>query len=91
MGLALAPIFLSLISTTPKRLGPQRVGVAVGFQVGAASPGIALLPGLAGLLAERLDGHPRDVQLADHLRGRPMGGRAAVGAPAGPRVRAPAD
>ena len=54
MGLASAPIFPSLISTTPQRLGPERAGVVVGFQVGAASLGIALLPGLAGLLAERL-------------------------------------
>jgi fucose permease len=53
MGFASAPIFPSLISSTPKRLGPEHAPNVIGFQVGAASLGIALLPATAGVLAER--------------------------------------
>jgi fucose permease len=53
LGLACAPIFPTLIATTPARLGHQHATTAIGFQVGAASLGIALVPGLAGILAER--------------------------------------
>lgn len=49
-GLGMAPIFPSLIATTPARLGPRHTGNAVGFQVGAAILGAALLPSLTGLL-----------------------------------------
>jgi fucose permease len=54
VGFAAAPIFPSLIAQTPRRLGPAHVANAIGFQVGAASLGIALLPALAGVLAESL-------------------------------------
>jgi fucose permease len=54
MGLCLAPVFPSLISTTPNRLGPEHVPNAVGFQVGAAALGGSLLPGLVGVAAERV-------------------------------------
>ena len=53
MGFALAPVFPLLISSTPGRLGVSDATNAIGFQVGAASFGIAILPGLAGALAER--------------------------------------
>lgn len=53
MGFALAPVFPLLISSTPVRLGVADATNAIGFQVGAASFGIAILPGLAGSLAER--------------------------------------
>jgi fucose permease len=52
MGLALAPIFPSLIGTTPARLGAGHAANAVGFQVAAAALGGAALPGLVGILAE---------------------------------------
>jgi fucose permease len=54
VGLALAPIFPSLIATTPARLGPAHTANAVGFQVAAAALGGALLPGLIGVLAGRI-------------------------------------
>jgi fucose permease len=53
LGFALAPVFPLLISSTPTRLGIADATNAIGFQVGAASFGIAILPGLAGALAER--------------------------------------
>jgi fucose permease len=54
LGLALAPIFPSLIAITPARLGPVHTANAVGFQVAAAALGGALLPGAVGFAAERL-------------------------------------
>jgi len=53
IGFALAPVFPLLISSTPTRLGMADATNAIGFQVGAASLGIAILPGLAGWLAQR--------------------------------------
>ena len=50
---ALAPIFPLLISETPLRLGAGLSQHAIGFQVGAASLGIAVLPSLAGIIATR--------------------------------------
>lgn len=54
MGFALAPLFPLLMTATPQRLGRRRATRVIGYQVAAASFGIALLPGLAGLLAERI-------------------------------------
>jgi len=54
MGFGLAPIFPSLIASTPERLGAEHAAQAIGFQVAAASLGVAALPGLAGVLAENL-------------------------------------
>ncbi len=53
MGFCLAPVFPMLVSETPQRLGPDVAQHAIGFQVGAASFGIAVLPSLAGVIAER--------------------------------------
>jgi fucose permease len=53
LGFALAPVFPTLISVTPDRVGPRYAPHAVGFQVAAASLGIATLPWLAGLLARK--------------------------------------
>jgi fucose permease len=53
LGWSLAPIFPLLVSTTPARVGSAHTANAVGFQVGAASFGVATLPGAAGLLAGR--------------------------------------
>jgi fucose permease len=50
MGLSAAPIFPSMIATTPERLGEMHTANAVGFQMAAAMLGLALLPSLAGVL-----------------------------------------
>lgn len=52
MGFGLAPLFPLLISATPARLGRRRAAHVIGYQVGAASLGIAILPWLAGFMAE---------------------------------------
>ena len=54
MGLGLAAIFPLLMTRTPQRLGHAMAAHAVGFQVSAAMLGAATMPGLAGLLVERL-------------------------------------
>jgi len=51
LGLASAPVFPSLIATTPLRLGSEHVGNGVGFQIAAAVLGQSLLPALIGVLA----------------------------------------
>jgi fucose permease len=54
MGLALAPVFPSLIAATPMRIGETHTGNAIGFQISAAVLGQSLLPGLVGVLANRV-------------------------------------
>ena len=54
IGLALAPIFPSLIATTPERLGNAHTANGVGFQIAAAVLGQSLLPGMMGMLARHL-------------------------------------
>lgn len=51
MGLASAPIFPSLISTTPARLGVAHTAHGVGFQIAAAVLGQSLLPATVGVVA----------------------------------------
>jgi fucose permease len=51
IGFFFAPIFASLISLTPKRVGEDHANSAIGFQVAAAALGAASLTGLAGILA----------------------------------------
>jgi fucose permease len=53
MGLSCAPIFPSLIATTPERLGTAHMANGVGFQIAAAVLGQSILPSLVGLLARR--------------------------------------
>ena len=53
IGLASAPIFPSLIASTPQRLGQQHTTNGVGFQIAAAVLGQSLLPALTGVLADR--------------------------------------
>src|SRR4029078_1391084 len=52
IGLALAPIYPSMMTRTPQRLGAATAVPAIGFQVAAAMLGAAVLPSLTGLLAE---------------------------------------
>jgi fucose permease len=54
MGLALAPVFPSLIASTPTRVGEAHTVNVIGFQIAAAVLGQSLLPGLVGVLAYRL-------------------------------------
>ena len=53
LGFGLAPIFPTLISSTPGRVGEYFAPQAVGFQVAAANVGIATLPGAVGFVAGR--------------------------------------
>ncbi|HEX8821130.1 MAG TPA: MFS transporter [Archangium sp.] len=50
LGFALAPIFPGLMSETPRRVGVDASTHAVGFQVSAATLGVAVIPSVAGLL-----------------------------------------
>lgn len=54
IGFFFAPIFASLISLTPKRVGEGHANSAIGFQVAAAALGAASLTGFAGILASSL-------------------------------------
>jgi fucose permease len=54
VGFALAPVFPTLLSVTPDRVGVEHTPNAIGFQIGFAGLGAALLVGLAGVLAENL-------------------------------------
>lgn len=54
LGFALAPIFPTLIARTPSRAGSTAAPHAIGFEVSAANIGVAILPGLLGLLAQYL-------------------------------------
>lgn len=54
LSFSLASIYPGLMAETPRRVGVDLAPHAVGFQVSAATVGVATLPGLAGLLAERL-------------------------------------
>lgn len=50
LGFAQAPMFATLISETPRRVGLSHTANAIGFQIGVAGLGSALLPGLAGVM-----------------------------------------
>jgi fucose permease len=53
VGFAMAPIFPGLVSSTSQRVGKRHAGNTIGIQISAAGLGGALLPALAGVLAER--------------------------------------
>ncbi|MBC7801860.1 MAG: MFS transporter [Gemmatimonadaceae bacterium] len=50
IGFSLAPVFASLISLTPARVGPAHATAAIGFQIAATALGGAALTGLVGVL-----------------------------------------
>jgi fucose permease len=54
IGAGVALLFPSLISLTPRWVGPAHTANAIGFQVAAGSIGMSILPGIAGVLAERM-------------------------------------
>jgi MFS family permease len=50
-GFSLAPLYPSMMHETPNRFDKDKTSVLIGYQVGAASVGIAILPALIGLVA----------------------------------------
>lgn len=54
LGFSLAPIFPGLMAETPRRVGADAAAHAVGFQVSAATVGVAAIPSIAGFAGERL-------------------------------------
>jgi len=69
VGFAMAPIFPGLVSSTSRRVGQRYAGNTIGIQIGAAGFGGALLPALAGVLAERISLETIPVMLAVSLLG----------------------
>ncbi|WP_224364933.1 MFS transporter [Hyalangium versicolor] len=53
LSFSLASIYPGLMAETPRRVGEQTAPHAVGFQVSAATLGVAVLPSLAGIASER--------------------------------------
>lgn len=51
-GLGLAAIFPALVSLTPTRIGRDRSTTTVGYQLAAATLGVAVIPWLLGVVAE---------------------------------------
>ena len=54
IGFFLAPVFASLVSLTPARVGMAHADSAIGFQIAAAGLGGAALAGLVGVLSRSL-------------------------------------
>ena len=52
-GISQAPIFATLISLMPRLVQREHASNAIGYVVGAAGVGVAILPTIAGILAER--------------------------------------
>ena len=69
VGFAMAPIFPGLVSGTSQRVGPRHAANTIGIQISAAGLGGALLPSLAGFLAERISLEAIPVMLAVSLLG----------------------
>jgi fucose permease len=69
VGFAMAPVFPGLISSTSQRVGKRYAGNTIGIQMSAAGLGGALLPALAGVLAERISLETIPVMLTVSLLG----------------------
>lgn len=54
LGFSIAPIFPELVSATSDRVGRRHAATAIGMQIGAAGLGAAVLPGIAGILAQHI-------------------------------------
>ncbi len=54
IGFMEAPLFPVFVSNTPARVGLENAGNAIGFEVAGAGVGIAMLPALAGFLANKI-------------------------------------
>ncbi|MFO7446031.1 MAG: MFS transporter [Ignavibacteriaceae bacterium] len=53
-GFAIAPIFPGLVSLTSSRVSPRYAANTIGMQISAAGLGVAVIPGLTGVLAQRI-------------------------------------
>ena len=53
LGLGLSPMYPTMMHETPRRVGLERSGLIISFQVGAALAGAAVLPVLAGLIVRQ--------------------------------------
>lgn len=54
VGFGIAPVFPSMVSLTPRRVGARYASQAVGFQLAGASVGFMILPGVIGAVAKLL-------------------------------------
>jgi fucose permease len=68
-GFAMAPIFPGLVSSTSRRVGPAHAANTIGIQLSAAGLGGALLPSLAGAVAQRVSLETIPLLLAVSLLG----------------------
>ncbi len=69
VGFAMAPIFPGLVSSTSQRVGAHHAANTIGFQMSAAGLGGALLPSLAGYLAQHISLETIPVMLTVSLVG----------------------
>ena len=69
VGFAMAPIFPGLVSSTSERVGAHHAANTIGIQLSAAALGGALLPSLAGILAQRVSLETIPAMLAVSLLG----------------------
>ncbi len=68
-GFGMAPIFAGLVSSTSGRVGQQHAANTIGIQMSAANLGGALLPALAGFLAQHVSLETIPAMLAVSLLG----------------------
>ncbi|HUH97209.1 MAG TPA: MFS transporter [Anaerolineales bacterium] len=68
-GFGMAPIFPGLVSSTPQRVGSRHAANTIGIQMSAAGLGGALLPALAGALAQGVSLETIPVMLSVSLFG----------------------
>ncbi len=54
-GFSFAPLFAALTAETPRRVGARLATNAIGFQIGMAGLGGAVVPGVAAFVTERTD------------------------------------
>ena len=54
IGFSLAPLFPGLVSATGSRVGEHHAANTIGMQISAAGLGAAVIPGLAGVLAQNI-------------------------------------
>jgi fucose permease len=69
VGFAMAPIFPGLVSSTSQRVGKHHAANTIGIQMSAAGLGGAILPALAGFLAQRFSLEAIPVMLVVSLLG----------------------
>ncbi|HEX2867715.1 MAG TPA: MFS transporter [Ignavibacteriales bacterium] len=53
IGFAIAPIFPGMVSLTHRRVGARFAANTIGMQISSAGLGVAVIPGLTGVLAQR--------------------------------------